>query len=296
MANHYGDLVIFDKPTFDKETRTWVTRLGSTYPQIVTDDMSGEVLVDFLNLKELGTIKLDNNFKIIDATSSKKCDKRLSGRLDLWKQQTEKLVVSASSEIFANIAKDIHVLNPLELILDQLVHKKDSKIKILDADIQKQNNSARIMQYIDLLEELEIIQRVKDGYTRGNILIELLQQEDNPEKLKTSLLLHVIKQKYSTLCQVFGIKQLEPYVHLANTYYSASMQAGKLIHISKSNLFQRYQNHYKNMTRWEFDSKLYKLIAKGALWCNGDYLIGDPEHFANMLQMKSKIQLNPITS
>lgn len=296
VVNHYGDLITSNKPVFDEKTKIWETQLRSTYPRIIADDASGEVIVGFLDLKDLGTIKLNDNLQIIDATSSDKCDDQLSSRLDLWKQQTERIVISASSEVFAKIEEGIHVLNPLELILDQLVNTvKDNGVKILDVDIHKQHNPDRIMQYLELLLELDIVRRVKEGYTHGNTYVGLLE-ENTPKNLKTLLLSHVIKQKYSVLRQVFGITQLEPYVHLANTYYSASLDAEKLIHISQSNLFQRYQNFYKRMSRWAFDSKLNELVDKGALYKENDHLVGNKDYFDGMLEMKGKVQLNPITS
>ena len=294
VVGNYGDLVISDKPVFDDKTKIWKAQLGSTYPRIVTDDISGEVFVGFLDLKDLGTIRLDDNLQIIDATSSKKCDDQLSSRLDLWKQQTERIVISASSDVFAKIEESIHVLNPLELILEQLINTvKDNEIKILDSEIYEQHNSDRIMQYVELLLELNIVMRVQDGYVHGNVCTELLEKASTFKNLKTLLLSHVIKQKYSTLCQVFGIAQFEPYVHLANVYYSASLEAEKLINMSQSNLYQRYQGFYKKISKWTFDSRLNELVDKGAFQYEDNYVIGNKEYFNNMLQMKKKIQLNP---
>ena len=297
VVNHYGDLITHDKPIFDDKTKIWMARLGSTYPRIVTDDVSGEVLVGFLDLKDLGTVKLDNNFHTIHATSKKNCDDQLSSRLDLWKQQTERIVINVSSEAFAKIEESIHVLNPLELILDQLVRTvRDNEIKILDSDIHKQNNPDRIMQYLELLLELEIVRKVQDGYMHGNVYVGLLEKTNTSNNLKTLLLSYIIAKKYSTLRQVFGITQLEPYIHLANTYYSASLEAEKLIHISQSHLYQRYQNFYKTISRWAFDSKLNELVDKGALQYDNNCLVGNKEYFDNMLQMKYSVELNPITS
>ena len=267
-------------------------QLRSTYPRIITDDVSKEVLVGFLDLTDLGMIRMNDNLQIIDATSRKNCDDQLSSRLDLWKQQTERIVVNASSDVFAKIEESIHVLNPLELILDQLVSTvQDNEIKIFDSDISEQHNPNRIRQYLELLLELQIVKRVQDGYVHGNVYVGLLEKTSIPKDLKTLLLSHVIKQKYSILRQVFGITQLEPYVHLANVYYSASLEAGKLIHISRSHLYQRYQNFYKKISGWAFDSKLNELVDKESLQYDNDSLIGNKEYFDNMLQMKKKCNL-----
>jgi hypothetical protein len=152
----------------------------------------------------------------------------------------------------------------------------------------------RIMKYLELLLELDIIRRVKGGYVHGNTYVGLLEKVKNDSrKLKTVLLSHVIKQKYSTLRQVFGIRQLEPFIHLANAYYSASLEAERLIHISP-HLYQRYQDFYKKITTWEFKSKLGELVDKGALQYDKQYLVGNKQYFDNMLGLKQEVQLNPM--
>lgn len=295
-VNHYGDLIIPDKPVFDEKTKIWKSQLRSTYPRIVEDEISGEILVGFLDLKDLGTIKFNDKLQFIDATPSDKCEDQLSSRLDLWKQQTERIVVIASSDVFAKIEESSHVLNPLELILDQLIAiVKDSEIKILDAEIYEQRKSERIMEYLELLLELDIVRRVKGGYVPGNTYVGLLEiVKSDSRKLRTALLSHVIKHKYSVLRQVFGIRQLEPFVHLANAYYSAALEAEKLIHISSPHLFQRYREFYKKITFWEFKQKLSELIDKGALQYENEYLVGKREYFDNMLELKQEVQLNPM--
>ena len=294
---HYGDLVIPNTPIFDDKAKVWTSQLRSTYPRIIADDASDERLVGFLDLTDLGSIQLDDNLQIVNATSSEKCDEQLSARLDLWKQQTERIVIRTSSDVFAKIEEGIHVLNPLELIFDQLIKTaKDSEIKISDSSIHEQNNPDRIAQYLELLLELDVVRRIQGGYVRGNVCVGLLEKSKNTKSLKTSLLSYVIEQKYTILRQVFGITQLEPYVHLANAYYSASLETEKLIHIRKSNLYHRYQNYYSRISEWAFDSKVNELVDKGAFEYDGDYLVGQREYFDNMLKLKEKIQLNPITS
>ncbi|MDE2588614.1 hypothetical protein [Candidatus Nitrosotalea okcheonensis] len=295
-VDHYGDLIVPNKPVFDEKTKIWKSELRSTYPRIVEDEISGEILVGFLDLKDLGTIKFNDKLQFIDATPSDKCEVQLSSRLDLWKQQTERIVVIASSDVFAKIEESSHVLNPLELILDQLIATvKDNEIKILDTDVYEQRKPERIMEYLELLLELGIVRRVTGGYVHGNTYVGLLEiAKSDSRKLRTALLSHVIKQKYSVLRQVFGIRQLEPFVHLANAYYSASLEAERLIHMSSPHLYRRYQDFYKKITMWEFKSKLSELVDKGALHYDNEYLVGNKEYFDNMLKMKQEIQLNPM--
>src|SRR3990172_12784786 len=96
-VENYGDLIVADKPIFDENRKIWKAQLRSTYPRIIEDEKSKEIIIRFLNLRDLGTIEINDNLKIIKATSNEICEHQLTSRIDLWKQQAEKIVVTASS-------------------------------------------------------------------------------------------------------------------------------------------------------------------------------------------------------
>ncbi len=291
---HYGDLIIPDKPSYDEGTKTWQVQLRSIYPRIIQDEQSSETVVRFLDLRDLGSIKINDALQIVDATSDENCEHQLITRIDLWKKQSEQIIVKASSDVFAKIAESIHVLNPLGLILDELTKHKKEKFTISEDEVDEQRRPQKIRQYLELLEELEIVKKVDEGYTYGNTYVGIVEQTKNESKLKTILISHVIKRKYSTLRQVFGITQLEPYVHLANAYYWPSLDAEKLVHTTRSRLLQRYQDYYAKVSTWDFHSRLSDLKEQGAIVEENGYLIGDKDRFDNMLQMKyTDVHLNP---
>lgn len=294
VVDNYGDLITADTPSYDEATKNWISRLRSTYPRIIEDEKSKEVVVHFLRLTGLGVIKLNENLEVVEATSSDNCEYQLESRLDLWKRHAEQIVVSASSDVFARIAESIHVLNPLKVILDQLTKSRKDGLVILNNEIDQQKKPERVRRYLNLLEELTIIRRVEKGYAYDNAFVSLAEEVgNNPKDLRMAILSMVFKRKYPTLRQVFGITQLEPFVHLANAYYWPSLDAEKLIHITPERLFKRYQRYYDDMTRWDFESKLSDLIDEKAIIEEDGYLIGNESRFKSMLEMKPQVQLNP---
>jgi len=293
---NYGDLIVADKPIFDENTKMWKVQLRSTYPRIIEDEKSKEIIIRFLNLKDLGSIEINEHLKITKATSNEICEHQLTSRIDLWKQQAEKIVVTASSEVFAKIAESIHVLNPLWLVLGEIskLDKTGHDFLLEREEIDQQRRPWKIRQYLELLAELNIVRKVDNDYTYGNLYVTLLEQYGkDPRELQSVLLSHVIKSKYSTLRQVFGITQLEPFVHLANSYYWPSLDAEKLMHTTRSHLYQRFQDYYNKVSSWDFNSKLSELTENGALQYENGYIIGDKDQFDTMLEMKQTVALNP---
>src|SRR5437667_4411683 len=95
-VENYGDLIVPDKPSYDEDTKTWQAQLHSTYPRIIEDEKSKEIVVRFLDFRDLGIIRLNDKFQIVEATPNEKCEHQLISRLNLWKQQAEKIVITAS--------------------------------------------------------------------------------------------------------------------------------------------------------------------------------------------------------
>lgn len=293
---HYGDLIVSDKPSFDEETKTWKAKLRSTYPRIVEDEISRKIIVGFLEFSDLGTIKMNEQCQVVNAPHNEDCVKSLSSKLDLWKAESEKIVIKASSDVLAEIAEGEHVLAPFGVIFDALTPMNNNEIKITDSDVYAQHKREKYILYLELLEELKIVRKIEGGYIQGQTYVGILDtiKTSDQRSLKTILFSHIIKEKYSTLRQVFGISQLEPFVHLANVYYSPSLEAEKLIHISKRHLYEQYQNNYRKITPLEFNSKLTALIDKNALQYEDGYVIGNEKCFNDMLKMKKSAQIYPI--
>lgn len=169
VINNYGDLVVPEKPVFNEFTKKWRVQLSSTYPRLIEDAESKERIVTFLDLCNLGFIELDERFKIIKSTDNQYCKDRLTAKIDLWKNESEKIVITASADVFAKIAESVHVLNPLWQILGVVtkLSKKDHH-SLLDYDEidQQQQRPEKIRQYVNLLEELEILKSKWQIYLR----------------------------------------------------------------------------------------------------------------------------------
>lgn len=300
---NYGDLIRPDKPVFDERTRNWRVGLRSTYPRIIDDEESNVRKVRFLHLSELGFVQLNDRLEITQATEKEDCEEQLGLRIELWKKYAEQIVTSGCSDSFARIAEGIHVLNPLKLVLEQLAKSalNSSPIVIRESKIDEQDRHERIREYLSVLQELSIVRKVEEsersegGYAIGNKLALLAEKVVDSKQLATLLMSHVIKEKYSTLRQVFLITQLEPFIQLANCYYWPSLEAGRLVKATRSSLWRKCQVEYDWESDWDFESKLADLERQGTLFENEKgYIYGNKGSFSDMLGQKfSDALLNP---
>jgi len=285
---HYGNLISVGEPEFDARTKTWLTELKSDYPRIIHDDRSpNEKILRFLSLRRLGIVKLGENLQPIEATSRKVCIQNLSSFLDMWQERAEKIIVRASSDHFARINEAQGVLAKVGMIVSNLLQKE----MIWEEEIEshRPKEEGKIRRYLKLLEGLDLVRQIDEGYTYGNLFTELRRQTDNVQEFKIAILSHVIRERYSTLKETFGISQLETFVHVDSCYYRPALEAERLLYWNSDSIIEHYTKLYGRKSPLRITYILGELVDVKALEREGKYYFGNEELFSQMLDLKSEM-------
>jgi len=285
---HYGNLISVGEPEFDARTKTWLTEVKSDYPRIIHDDRSpDERIVKFLSLRQLGIIKLGENLQPIEATSREICIQNLSSFLDMWEERAERIIVRASADHFARINEAQWVLAKVGMIVSNLLQKE----RILEEEIASHhpNEEAKITRYLKLLEGLDLVRQIDEGYTYGNLFTELRRRITNVQEFNIAVLSHVIRERYSTLKETFGISQLETFVHVDSCYYRPALEAEELLYWTSDSIIGRYRKLYGRKSPLRVTYVLGELVNVKALEHEDKYYFGNERLFSQMLDLKSEM-------
>jgi len=285
---HYGNLISVGEPEFDARTKTWLTEVKSDYPRIIHDDRSpDERIVKFLSLRQLGIIKLGENLQPIEATSREICIQNLSSFLDMWEERAERIIVRASADHFARINEAQWVLAKVGMIVSNLLQKE----RILEEEIASHhpNEEAKIRRYLKLLEGLDLVRQIDEGYTYGNLFTELRRRITNVQEFNIAVLSHVIRERYSTLKETFGISQLETFVHVDSCYYRPALEAEELLYWTSDSIIGRYRKLYGRKSPLRVTYVLGELVNVKALEHEDKYYFGNERLFSQMLDLKSEM-------
>lgn len=286
LASKYGELVEASEPEFDKRRSVWEIKLFTNYPRMVKDDREPDKpLIRFFFLDDIGRIILDDKLSLVNATSRDDLVKNIRNRNAIYRERAERIFVKASAENLSRLSEAMHALNPVKNIVDSLI-KPIARPVITHDDIGKDDKPQRVIQYLNLMEELELVREVPDGYTYGPQLEALVEaaKGDLP-KLRQTVLTHIIRERYSVLRDAFDIRQFERYVHLGNCYYWPSLDAEKLLYTRKETMYQRYIEYYGHLSPISFPSLLEDLLQTGILQLKEDkYCYGNDETFERMLK------------
>lgn len=269
------------EPQFDKERKEWEAELVSYYPRFIQDDANTtQPYVKFIYLTKLGKIKLDENLNVLFATSNSICSDVVGERFDLYRERAEKIMVEASAFNLAGLTDAQHVLTPVIKVIDNLLDREAKIPEIRDTDFEEKDN---IDRYWELLEQAGIVTPVKGGHSSGEQFLNLFGKYRNDyEQLIRMVLGHLIKSKYASLRSVFNMSELEPDIHVDNSYYWPALEADQPIHLKTDSLRERYITTYgKNISHGRFTYYLRQLDRVGALkeetngWIAEDNLFGE---------------------
>ena len=296
-TRHYGNLVTVDKPRFDDKTKTWIAELKCDYPRVVHDDRSpSERSLNFISLRRLGEIRLGEDFHPIETTTTREtCVKNLGSFLQMWQERAERIIVEVSSNQLARTNQAQSILAKVDMLISRL----QSKGLIQEEDITAfpPAQEAKIRLYLRFLEGLDLARKTDEGYTYGNLFAVLRNQSvvlrdqcsGNVGAFKTAILSHIIKERYTTLRETFGISQLEPFVHIESCYYRPALEAEKLQYWTSDSILRHYSKNYGRKPSLRTGYVLDELVAVDALKYEDKYYFGNDQLFTQMLDLKSQM-------
>lgn len=294
--SHYGELVLVDDPIYDEEEKAYTSNLRSDYPLIIQDDRTPtKRFIRVLKIDSIGSISFDLDCKVIKGRTSSRedCIKNLLIFFDFWKKRAEDIVISVSADNLVHISRFRHFFDPIDAILIGLWDDH----KIFDAEIELARVTTRrkkIRLYLELLEGLEVIRRVEDGYVEGNLFLAYRQQEKNETIFRDKMLSYIIRQRYTTLRDIFKLTILEPTIHVDSCVYLPEMESELQIHRTKESILNGYEYFYKRRIN-PLDLKLVltRLETAEAISRDGRHYFGNEHLLKKMIEIKK--QLPPLS-
>src|SRR5208337_1113466 len=127
---HYGNLFSTDDPIFDTKEKVWKAQLRSNYPRLIRNDQPEERFMRVLPLRGLGTLCLNEDLQFVAGCSTKREDSisLIRSSLNIWREQVENIVVTASAKQLANTHPAKTFLHPANMILASFRQKRDGII------------------------------------------------------------------------------------------------------------------------------------------------------------------------
>lgn len=288
VLRHYGNLISIEEPIFDRQEKLWKVKMKTDYPRLIKNDEPEERFVRTLQIEDLGTLMVDEDLVVVKhrSTSRSDCTKILKMRLKTWEDRAENIIVKTSALQLARTGIAHVFLNPINTILANFLHDKSMVISL--EELENLRKTQRYLQWIRLLEDLQLVRKHEEGYTYGNMFTELRRKITDDRDFLTHVLAYVIRERYPMIKEVFNLKQFEPLVHLDNCYYRPAIEARTILYRRAESLFNLYLAQYKHRSRIELPAVLLELRNSQALKQKGGYYYANEELFERMIKMSEE--------
>jgi hypothetical protein len=280
-----------EDPVFDEKEKVWKAELRSNYPRLIKNDQPEERFIRVLPLKGLGTICLNEELEFVKDCSSKREDSisRIHSYLNMWKEQVENIVVTASSKQLANTHPARTFLHPANMILASFRQKRDAIITPEELEKLRRRH-AKIDRWVSLLEDLKLIKKIDAGYIYGEKFVQLEENENakTHSAFEIMSMAYILEKSYALLKEIFHIQQFEPLVHLDSCYYRPALEAEQVLYQTSRSLFKRFVADYYYRPDTELRHLLLELQKSEALNRKESYYCANGEVFNEMLELKNQ--------
>lgn len=243
-------------------------------------------------IDSLGVITSDKDGKIIkDRTTSRdECIRNIQSFFELWKRRAEEIVVYATSDRLVKGLRWNHFLDPIDEILSQLWEYECVK----DFEIDYGRSKARRRKtrlYLGLLEGLKVVRKQGDCYSEGNLAVTARNKaKGNKRYFKDLLVSTVLKERYSTLRDVFKVRILEPVIRVDNCIYMPEIETEEQIYRSAKSISQDFKNYYYRTINEEvLKRNLEQLVDFEVIEQKGPYYYGNEDLREVMIEKKKEL-------
>lgn len=292
----YGQVIKVDPPMYINKGNYYLSNVRANYPVYIFDDREpADYKIRVLKIEHLGQITLNDQFQIVPTrtTYGTECLNNLKMMLEYWKQQAENIVVSASSDQLIQIESFRNHFNKIELILEYLMEND----RIHKADLTRyepKEQKLKIRRYVNLMESLGIVRYEEPYYVPANVYISTEKETKTDEELLKSLLSHIIKIRYPTLRDEFGLTILEKTVGVDNVIYLPELEMEEPVYRNKPSIADSYKRYYgKNINPMRLNQILRRLEKVGAIQRKLDNYFGVEDLREDMITKKKKLE--PLT-
>lgn len=290
LREKFGNLVGIEN--ISREGTSWRFKLVSAYPRVIFDyvkEPPRPAKIKSMRPIVLGWIEIDGMSGEPKYPSRSMIIQKIKARLTEVQNVVEKALVKAESKRLSRIPFSEHRWTPIQDIFSRLL--LSDEIDVNELSRLSKDAEVKYLDYLQLLEELNLVTFEGDVYKSGDLLIEV-EAQDKPlyEKLSDAMELF-FRLGYDKLDAIHEI--LGPHLKLAGSYYSTALQTGDLPKVAKKFFVRKICFFYPSST--ERNEKLFKLdryliqlenvgLVRYAGFDGESYWIGQRGIFRNILR------------
>ncbi len=290
VRRQIGNGVFVSKKSSVDDTTNYI--LGINIPRMIEDSRSGEARLKFIRFNNISTLEVNKKNDIFMGKIEERdaISQSVETKLSTLVFDTENVLLTTIYDKLANISLIQNSLNPAKEILS-VIHKKGG---LTFLEMKAGRSEKKVVNYIKLLEDLELIRKSGDRYVEGNKMIQMekaLGKEDLPQ-IYTKFLSVIIERGYGYVKEYLKLTSVTPYLRWSAAYYFPSAQFNSPLYLTEEAIGAHYYKIYGvEKPLLKMTNQINQLVGVGILKRDNSYLYGDKEIFSQVYDRYSASKL-----
>ena len=267
----------------EKKNNKFEFKINLSKPIYHKDSFTNEKTLSHLILKEVGIGHVLKKNKIsIKLPTYSAIKNSVNTRIKVLNNESEKIILSASSYNLAQLTETDHYLKPISYITSSLYHDGFFEVEA--------NMSRKMIKYLNLLSDLELIRKVDGGYRESPKFITLKSKlkDKSFDQMKILVYSDVLANAYDTLRNFFNFKFIDQHIKIEKSYYADSFESNKLLQKTKKDMYYSFAKRYHATPYYKYYPNLQNLITVDCFKQDGEKIIGDEKIFDTAFKMREE--------
>lgn len=290
VKRQIGNGVFVSKKSSVDDTTNYI--LGVNIPRMIEDSRSGEARLKFIRFNNISTLEVNKKNEIFVGKMEERATiaQSIETKLSTLVFDTENVLLTTIYDKLANIPLIQNSLNPAKEILS-VIHKKGG---LTFLEMKAGRSEKKVVNYIKLLEDLELIRKSGNRYVEGNKMIQMekaLSKEDLPQ-IYTKFLSVIIERGYGYVKEYLKLTSVTPYLRWSAAYYFPSAQFNRPLYLTEEAIGAHYHKIYGvEKPLIKMTNQINQLVDVGILKRDNSYLYGDNKIFSQVYDRYSASKL-----
>lgn len=283
--------------SFEEENDIVKVSVGLKVPEVLDDEKNGKRIIKFLKFENIFIIDGARERKkmILHAPSRREVIKFCNDRYTTVVSKSEQSLLKTTYKKLVLVPEVQVAMRPIRRILIKLERFGATNLGEL-INVQSRFSSkkgGRYLQYLGLLEALNIVKKENGRYVQGSNMKNYIGRDISPPELYEQILAEVLERSYPYLREVLNLTMIVPFLRWSNAYYLPSYEANKMLYLEEKSLVEHYKRFYKTTTSDPLD-QIQRILDTKVIKREQNLIMGDSKILEDYFEKAEQDKILPV--
>ena len=260
-----------------------IVHAGSVQIEFIDDDQTDERTIAFTKIPDLLTLvaeRREGGYMLRGPNEDP---------LDRLEQRYRGLIALHEDEVLRHSYRGLVRIPEIELDMRPIanilinVHEYGEYIPTASRSGAKHARQLRVAKYLQLLADMEFIERKGMGFIAGRRLPSGFDEDTPSKEIYEEFLGSVLQSSHQYLTDALHLTMIKPFLRIENSYYWPAHRAGRNIRVLRERFKRSFRQYYEHAPPG-YESHLQSMLHRGTLISESGMVSGSEDVLGPLLE------------